>query len=118
GNLRRPPGAGRPPLALLIPGLDSTKEEFFRLENLFLERGMATLSMDGPGQGECGYTQPMRHDYEVGVTAMLDAVSVRDDLDLARVGARAPGRPPRACARSPPSAARSASVSCGTTCPS
>jgi 2,6-dihydroxypseudooxynicotine hydrolase len=87
GNLRRPPGAGRPPLALLIPGLDSTKEEFFRLENLFLDRGMATLSMDGPGQGECGYTQPMRHDYEVGVTAMLDALSVRDDLDLDRVGA-------------------------------
>jgi pimeloyl-ACP methyl ester carboxylesterase len=86
-NLRRPPGAGRPPLALLIPGLDSTKEEFFRLENLFLDRGMATLSVDGAGQGECGYTQPMRHDYEVGVTAILDAVSVRDDLDLDRVGA-------------------------------
>jgi 2,6-dihydroxypseudooxynicotine hydrolase len=86
-NLRRPPGAGRPPLALLIPGLDSTKEEFFRLENLFLDRGLATLSMDGPGQGECGYAQPMRHDYEVGVTAILDAVSVRDDLDLDRVGA-------------------------------
>ncbi len=86
-NLRRPPGAERPPLALLIPGLDSTKEEFFRLENLFLDRGMATLSMDGPGQGECGYTQAMRHDYEVGVTAILDAVSVRDDVDLERVGA-------------------------------
>lgn len=86
GNLRRPAGE-RPPLALLIPGLDSTKEEFFRLENLFLARGMATLSMDGPGQGEGGYATPMRHDYEVGVTAMLDAVSARDDLDLARVGA-------------------------------
>ena len=34
------------------PGLDSTKEEFFRLENVFLDRGMATLSLDGPGQGE------------------------------------------------------------------
>jgi pimeloyl-ACP methyl ester carboxylesterase len=87
GNLRRPPGLERPPLVLLIPGLDSTKEEFFRLENLFLARGMATLSMDGPGQGEGGYELPMRHDYEVGVTAMLDAVSFRDDLDLARVGA-------------------------------
>jgi len=66
-NLRRPAGADRPPLALLIPGLDSTKEEFFLLENLFLARGMATLSMDGPGQGEGGYTLPLRHDYEVGV---------------------------------------------------
>jgi pimeloyl-ACP methyl ester carboxylesterase len=86
-NLRRPAGAARPPLALLIPGLDSTKEEFFRLEEMFLARGMATLSLDGPGQGEGGYTQPMRHDYEVAVTAILDAVSARDDLDHARVGA-------------------------------
>jgi pimeloyl-ACP methyl ester carboxylesterase len=86
-NLRLPARADRPPLALLIPGLDSTKEEFFRLENLFLARGMATLSIDGPGQGEGGYVLPMRHDYEVAVTAILDAVSARDDLDLARVGA-------------------------------
>jgi pimeloyl-ACP methyl ester carboxylesterase len=84
-NLRRPPGGGRPPLALLVPGLDSTKEEFFRLENLFLARGMATLSLDGPGQGECRL--PMRHDYEVGVTAILDAVADRPDLDVERVGA-------------------------------
>jgi pimeloyl-ACP methyl ester carboxylesterase len=87
GNLRRPARADRPPLALLIPGLDSTKEEFFLLENLFLARGMATLSLDGPGQGEAGYALPLRHDYEVGVTAMLDALDGRDDLDLARVGA-------------------------------
>jgi pimeloyl-ACP methyl ester carboxylesterase len=86
-NLRRPAANGRPPLALLIPGLDSTKEEFFRLENVFLARGMATLSLDGPGQGETGYSLPMRHDYEVAVTAILDAVSARADLDLARVGA-------------------------------
>jgi pimeloyl-ACP methyl ester carboxylesterase len=86
-NLRRPLGAARPPLVLLIPGLDSTKEEFFRLEDLFLARGMATLSLDGPGQGEGGYTLPLRHDYEVAVTAILDAVSARDDLDLTRIGA-------------------------------
>jgi 2,6-dihydroxypseudooxynicotine hydrolase len=86
GNLRRPAG-DRPPLVMLIPGLDSTKEEFFRMENLLLARGMATLSMDGPGQGEGGYALPMRHDYEVGVTAMLDAVASREDLDLSRVGA-------------------------------
>jgi pimeloyl-ACP methyl ester carboxylesterase len=85
-NLRRPPGAARPPLVLLIPGLDSTKEEFFLQENLFLARGMATLSLDGPGQGEGGYALPMRHDYEVAVTAVLDALEGRDDLDLGRVG--------------------------------
>ena len=60
GNLRRPAGEERPPLVLLVPGLDSTKEEFFKLENVFLDRGMATLSIDGPGQGESGYELPIR----------------------------------------------------------
>jgi 2,6-dihydroxypseudooxynicotine hydrolase len=87
GNLRRPGGAERPPLVVLVPGLDSTKEEFFHWENSFLARGMATLSMDGPGQGETGFRLPIRHDYEVAVAAMLDALGTRTDVDLGRVGA-------------------------------
>ncbi|MDQ7843014.1 MAG: alpha/beta fold hydrolase [Armatimonadota bacterium] len=86
-NLRRPAGGGRPPLVLLLPGLDSTKEEFFHWEQVFLARGMATLSLDGPGQGETGYTTTIRPDYEVAVTAVLDALAGRDDIDLRRVGA-------------------------------
>jgi dienelactone hydrolase len=86
GNLRRPTGESRPPLVLLIPGLDSTKEEFFRLENVFLDRGMATLSLDGPGQGESGYDLPIRPDYDAAVTAVLDAIADRSDVDLDRVG--------------------------------
>jgi dipeptidyl aminopeptidase/acylaminoacyl peptidase len=86
-NLRRPVGAARPPLVVLIPGLDSTKEEFFHLEEVFLRRGMATLSMDGPGQGESGFELHIRPDYEVAVAAMLDALGGRDDIDLDRVGA-------------------------------
>jgi dienelactone hydrolase len=86
GNLRRSPAAQRPPLVLLVPGLDSTKEEFFRLENVFLDRGMATLSMDGPGQGESGYDLPIRPDYDVAVSAVLDAIAGRSDVDLDRVG--------------------------------
>ncbi|HSC01720.1 MAG TPA: alpha/beta fold hydrolase [Solirubrobacteraceae bacterium] len=86
-NLRRPQGVARPPLVILIPGLDSTKEEFFHHENAFLVRGMATLSMDGPGQGESGFALPIRPDYEVAVAAILDALDGRTDLDLARIGA-------------------------------
>lgn len=86
-NLRLPEGAERPPLVVLIPGLDSTKEEFYNLENVFLRRGMATLSMDGPGQGESGFELHIRPDYEVAVGAVLDAISGRDDVDLDRVGA-------------------------------
>jgi pimeloyl-ACP methyl ester carboxylesterase len=86
-NLRRPPDAERPPLVVLIPGLDSTKEEFFHWEDVFLHRGMATLSMDGPGQGECGFALRIRPDYETAVAATLDALGARDDLDLDRIGA-------------------------------
>jgi dienelactone hydrolase len=86
GNLRRPRGVERPPLVLLLPGLDSTKEEFFHWENIFLARGLAALSMEGPGQGETGYHTHIRHDYEVSVSAMLDALMERDDLDMDRVG--------------------------------
>ena len=71
---------------LLLPGLDSTKEEFFHWENVFLARGMATLSLDGPGQGETGYHTVIHPDYEVGPTAMLDHLAGRGDLDLQRVG--------------------------------
>ncbi|TMI77025.1 MAG: alpha/beta hydrolase [Bacillati bacterium ANGP1] len=87
GNLRRPSPAGRYPLVLLLPGLDSTKEEFFHWENVFLTRGMATLSLDGPGQGETGERMSIRPDYEAAVTVVLDALRDRPALDLRRIGA-------------------------------
>jgi 2,6-dihydroxypseudooxynicotine hydrolase len=87
GNLRRPHLEGRFPLVLLLPGLDSTKEEFFYWELEFLKRGLATFSLDGPGQGESGYSTHIRHDYEAAVSALLDALQKRNDVDLKRVGA-------------------------------
>ena len=71
GNLRGDRGA---PLVFLLPGLDSTKEEFFSWEEVFLRRGLATFSFDGPGQGESGYTTHIRGDYEVATTAALDVL--------------------------------------------
>jgi pimeloyl-ACP methyl ester carboxylesterase len=85
GNLRRPAG-GPAPLVLLIPGLDSTKEEFFGWENVFLDRGLATFSLDGPGQGETGLSTHIHPNYEVAATAALDALAGRDDVDHERVG--------------------------------
>jgi 2,6-dihydroxypseudooxynicotine hydrolase len=88
GNLRRPPGAAEPvSLVILIPGLDSTKEEFFCWESVFLKRGMATLSLDGPGQGETGLRMDIRPEYELAVGAILDAVADRPELDGDRIGA-------------------------------
>ena len=86
GNLRRPPGVDRPPLVVLVPGLDSTKEEFFAAEDILLARGLATFSLDGPGQGETGRALKIRPDFEVPVAAALDVLCARDDIDGDRVG--------------------------------
>ncbi len=86
GTLRRPLDVDKPPLILLLPGLDSTKEEFFYWENVFLKRGLATFSLEGPGQGECGYKSTIRPDYEAAVSTALDTFTKRDDIDMNRIG--------------------------------
>jgi 2,6-dihydroxypseudooxynicotine hydrolase len=58
GYLRLPTVAEGPPLVILIAGLESTKEQFTSFEPFLLERGLATLSIEGPGQGECWHQQP------------------------------------------------------------
>jgi dienelactone hydrolase len=86
GNLRRPAGPGPHPVVILIPGLDSAKEEFGSTEKLFLDRGLATFSVDGPGQGEAEYDLPIRPDWEVPGAALIDAVTAQPGIDPARVG--------------------------------
>jgi pimeloyl-ACP methyl ester carboxylesterase len=85
-NLRRPDSSARPPVVILVPGLDSSKEEFTIWEESFLNRGLATVSVDGPGQGEGGYVNGIRPDYETPVGALLDVLAARGDLDLGRIG--------------------------------
>jgi dipeptidyl aminopeptidase/acylaminoacyl peptidase len=84
--LRRPAGAGPHPLVVLIPGLDSAKEELRVPEQVFLDRGLATLAVDGPGQGEAEYDLPIRPDWESPGAAILDAVSGRPGIDPGRIG--------------------------------
>jgi 2,6-dihydroxypseudooxynicotine hydrolase len=87
GILRAPRGVFGPPLVILVPGLDSVKEELFAIENDFLRRGLATLTIDGPGQGENAPRFPIRADWSSVITPLLDHVSARErGLDLGRVG--------------------------------
>jgi dipeptidyl aminopeptidase/acylaminoacyl peptidase len=86
GVLRRPAGSGPHPLVVMIPGLDSAKEEFRATEQLFLERGLATFSVDGPGQGEAEYDLAIRPDWETPGAAILDAVSAMPGIDQGRIG--------------------------------
>jgi dipeptidyl aminopeptidase/acylaminoacyl peptidase len=86
GVLRRPRAGGPCPAVILIPGLDSAKEEFRATEALFLERGLATFSVDGPGQGEAEYALPIRSDWEVPAAAILDHLEAQAGIDRARIG--------------------------------
>src|SRR5207244_12757918 len=87
GILRAPRGASHPPVVILVPGLDSVKEELYAIENDFLRRGVATLTIDGPGQGENAPRFPIRADWATVITPLLDHLSARDlGLDLDRVG--------------------------------
>lgn len=87
GTLRKPEGIARPPIVLMTMGLDSCKEELLTFETTFLERGVAILAFDGPGQGEAEYDFPIRHDYERVIGPLIDwLAATRRDIDADRVG--------------------------------
>lgn len=86
GVLRKPAGAVKPAAVVLVPGLDSTKEEFRNTEETFLARGLATFSVDGPGQGEAERDLPIRPDWEVPGRAIVDALIATGEVDADRIG--------------------------------
>lgn len=81
GYLRLPHGGGPYALAIIIPGSDSTKEEFPAFERHFHARGIATLSLDGPGQGEGRAFGGLRPDIGSAVVAAIQAVNGRKRLN-------------------------------------
>ena len=87
GHLRRPRDTATPPLVLIVPGLDSSKEEMFSIEDEFLRRGMATLSIDGPGQSENSVHFAIRPNWETVITPVLDHLErLGLDGEFGRVG--------------------------------
>jgi 2,6-dihydroxypseudooxynicotine hydrolase len=84
-HVRRPRGATRPPVVVYFSGLDSTKEEATTFEDVLLARGLATVTFDGPGQGETWERMPGRVDWEKAATAVVDFVAGRRDLDASRI---------------------------------
>ena len=86
GILRKPSSVDKPPVVVMAVGLDSTKEETEAYERPFLDRGMAILVFEGPGQGEAQYDFAIRGDYEIAVKAVIDYVETRNDIDAERIG--------------------------------
>lgn len=79
----------RPPVVVYFDGLDITKEMCLTHGALALaRRGISTLVVDGPGNGESirFRSMPLRYDYEVAGSAALDYLETRDDVDAQRAG--------------------------------
>jgi dienelactone hydrolase len=86
--MKAPGVRGRAPTVVLFDGMDNCKEMSVIFAGIeFAKRGMHTLAIDGPGQGETQRLRKIhsRPDYEVPGTAAYDYVASRGDVDPARV---------------------------------
>ncbi len=86
GHLRVPSPQGKHPCVIILGGVDSTKEENHFITEDYLKRGMATLCIDGPGQGEVWRAMKMREDFEKCISAVLDDLGRFETVDPARIG--------------------------------
>ena len=80
---------GKVPTVIFIPGADGWKEDQLSVSvRPLAERGVACIIVDGPGQGEALGRRGIhaRHDYEVVVSAILDYLERRPEIDMTRVG--------------------------------
>src|SRR5215472_7562488 len=82
----RVPAGTRPPVVIMVPGLDSTKEELQATAEYYLARGLATIAIDGPGQGESEYELPIEPAYERVAAAAVDYLASRPDVDPDNIG--------------------------------
>jgi dipeptidyl aminopeptidase/acylaminoacyl peptidase len=86
GYLRLPTHVAEPPLVVLIAGLESTKEQFTTFEPFLLEREMATLSIEGPGQGESWHQQPWSDEgWLEAFGSVLEFARALDRIDNGRI---------------------------------
>jgi 2,6-dihydroxypseudooxynicotine hydrolase len=70
GYLRRPDGARS--LVVVLPGVDSTKEEFFALTTELVARGLAVVAVDAHGQGSSSLRRNLEPPFEPAVRAIVD----------------------------------------------
>jgi fermentation-respiration switch protein FrsA (DUF1100 family) len=91
-HLPRKPAAGEKfPCVINIPGMDSSKENGVSMYgDPLLQRGMAVLSIDGPGQGE-SVTRGIyssETNYMDAARAMFDWLANRPEIDAGKIAIR------------------------------
>src|SRR5262245_13380548 len=82
------PVAAPAPTVVIVNGMDNAKEMSIFFAGLeFARRGMHTLAVDGPGQGESLRMRGLhsRYDYEVPGAAAFDCAARRAEVDAKRV---------------------------------
>lgn len=87
--LRLPTGIERPPVVIMIGGANSNKINMHAVSDYYLERGLAALGLDGPGQGEfrARTGRAMRVDeFERALSATADWLQREPSVDPARIG--------------------------------
>jgi len=72
GYVRIPPNVKKPPVLFMVNGIGAWKEELMSFTDFFLDRGIATVSFDGPSQGELEHVKLTRTNYEEAVSALID----------------------------------------------
>lgn len=90
--LRVPPGIKKPPVVVIISGLESTKEEARTMEDGLLRRGLATFTFDGPGQGESWFQGGLIVEFERATSAVIDYLEKIPSVDANRLGVFGPSR--------------------------
>ncbi len=81
-------GNVKQPVLISVGGLDSFKDElWFMTGRGAVQRGIAVLLVDGPGQGGALRRQNIvsRHDYEVPIGRCIDWLEQRADVDATRI---------------------------------
>jgi acetyl esterase/lipase len=84
----KPKGQAKNPVLISFGGLDSFKDElWFMTGHGAVQRGIAVLMVDGPGQGGTlrRHRIPTRFDYEVPVGRCIDFLLKREDVDASRI---------------------------------
>jgi dienelactone hydrolase len=90
GILQTVPGNDKAPCVLVVPGMDTIKEYMpSPYHNHFRRRGIATLTIDGPGQGESNIreTWVTLDNFERAGSAAIDFLEKTPGIDANRIGA-------------------------------
>jgi 2,6-dihydroxypseudooxynicotine hydrolase len=81
GYLRVPPGDRPAPVVVLFNGTNAVKEELHWWSEALLERGLATITFDGPGLGGTFHRMSMVAEPRPVGVALLNAIEARPELD-------------------------------------